>query len=85
MNQEHFIPYPIKFEPIFKEKVWGGQNLKTLFGKHLALYDGDGAAAEQLIKTGQTPPAADVNASELAAWTSVARVILNLHETITRS
>jgi len=35
MNQEHFIPYPIKFEPIFKEKVWGGQNLKTLFGKNL--------------------------------------------------
>ena len=57
----------------------------TLFGKHLALYAGDGAAAEQLIKTGQAPPAVDVNASELAAWTNVARVILNLHETITRS
>jgi hypothetical protein len=27
----------------------------------------------------------DLNVSELAAWTSVARVILNLHETITRS
>jgi len=61
------------------------QVMMTLFGKHLALYAGDGAAAEQLIKTGQAPPAADVNASELAAWTSVARVILNLHETITRS
>ncbi len=57
----------------------------TLFGKHLALYAGDGAAAEQLIKTGQAPQTADVNASELAAWTNVARVILNLHETITRS
>jgi hypothetical protein len=27
---------------------------------------------------------ADLDACELAAWTSVARVILNLHETITR-
>lgn len=35
MNQEHFIPYPLKFEPVFKEKVWGGQNLKTFFGKNL--------------------------------------------------
>ena len=57
----------------------------TLFGKHLAIYAGDPAAAELLVKMGQAPPAADVNASELAAWTNVARVILNLHETITRS
>jgi hypothetical protein len=27
---------------------------------------------------------ADADAAELAAWTSVARAILNLHETITR-
>jgi len=26
----------------------------------------------------------DVPAPELAAWTSIARVLLNLHETITR-
>jgi hypothetical protein len=57
----------------------------TLFGKHLALYTADSAAAEQLVKTGIAPAAADVNTSELAAWTNVARVILNLHETITRS
>jgi mannose-6-phosphate isomerase len=35
MNQEQFIPYPLKFEPIFKEKVWGGQHFKTLFGKNI--------------------------------------------------
>jgi hypothetical protein len=27
---------------------------------------------------------AELNAAELAAWTNVARTILNLHETITR-
>ena len=30
------------------------------------------------------PPTRDLDPSELAAWTSVARAILNLHETITR-
>ncbi len=57
----------------------------TLFGKHLALYANDAPAAEQLVKAGLAPVAKDVNVSELAAWTSVARVILNLHDTITRS
>ncbi len=57
----------------------------ALFGKHLALYANDAAAAEQLVKAGLAPVTKDVNVSELAAWTSVARVILNLHETITRS
>jgi mannose-6-phosphate isomerase len=28
-------PYPLKFEPIFKERIWGGQALMTMFGKEL--------------------------------------------------
>lgn len=28
--------YPIKFTPILKEKVWGGQKLKTILGKNIA-------------------------------------------------
>jgi len=27
------INYPIKFEPILKDKIWGGEKLKTLFNK----------------------------------------------------
>jgi mannose-6-phosphate isomerase len=27
--------YPLKFQPIFKERIWGGQALKTVFGKDL--------------------------------------------------
>ncbi|HIJ67166.1 MAG TPA: class I mannose-6-phosphate isomerase [Planctomycetes bacterium] len=27
--------YPLKFRPIFKERIWGGQVLKTVFGKEL--------------------------------------------------
>lgn len=29
--------YPLQFEPIFKERIWGGQRLKDLFGKDLPL------------------------------------------------
>ena len=25
--------YPLKFEPIFKDKIWGGEKIKTLLGK----------------------------------------------------
>ncbi|MBN1554582.1 MAG: class I mannose-6-phosphate isomerase [Phycisphaerae bacterium] len=27
--------YPLKFEPIYKEKIWGGRNLERLFGRQL--------------------------------------------------
>lgn len=27
--------YPLKFRPIFKERVWGGRNLERLYGKEL--------------------------------------------------
>jgi mannose-6-phosphate isomerase len=28
--------YPLKFKPIFKERIWGGQQLKKVFGKELS-------------------------------------------------
>lgn len=27
--------YPLKFEPIYKEKIWGGRNLERLYGRKL--------------------------------------------------
>ena len=42
------------------------------------------AAAKALISVGDYATADGIAAAELAAWTSIARVILNLHETITR-
>jgi mono/diheme cytochrome c family protein len=41
--------------------------------------------ADKLIRTGQAPVALDIDAAELAAWTAVCRVILNLNETVTRN
>jgi mono/diheme cytochrome c family protein len=57
----------------------------ALVEKHQAQYRSDRAAADALIHTGERPVAADLDPAELAAWTSVARVVLNLHETITRN
>src|SRR5665213_1228828 len=40
--------------------------------------------AKELLTNGDRPAPKDLNVPELAAWTSVSRVVLNLHETITR-
>ena len=61
------------------------KTLSSLLSHHLAAYQKDPAAAEALLKTGAAAVAANLNKPELAAWTHVARVLLNLHETITRS
>jgi hypothetical protein len=61
------------------------KTLSSLFAKHLADYQKDPAAAEALLQTGAAPVAATLNKPALAAWTHIARVLLNLHETVTRS
>ena len=47
-------------------------------------YRADEKAAKAFLSVGDRPVPADIPPAELAAWTSVARTILNLHETITR-
>jgi hypothetical protein len=58
--------------------------LLPLLGRHLKHYQVDSAAADDLLTVGQAVAVKDVDRPALAAWTSVARVLLNLHETITR-
>ncbi|MFN3166092.1 MAG: PSD1 and planctomycete cytochrome C domain-containing protein [Phycisphaeraceae bacterium] len=41
--------------------------------------------AQKLASAGQHPAVEGLDPSEVAAWTSVCRVVLNLHETITRN
>jgi hypothetical protein len=59
--------------------------LAKVYEKHLEEYRSDKEAAQKLLTVGDWAIAKDLDPIELAAWTSVARVILNLHETITRN
>lgn len=59
--------------------------MSALLDERLTAYRADAPAAEALLKSGLAPAPADLDKAELAAWTHVARVLLNLHETITRS
>lgn len=59
--------------------------LEALFSRHESEFRSSAEAARKLIGIGETPVQSDLRPAELAAWTSVARVLLNLHETITRN
>ena len=61
------------------------KTMQDLLQTHLTRYQQDGDAASALLKTGIAPVPESLDTPELAAWTHIARVLLNLHETITRS
>jgi hypothetical protein len=58
--------------------------LTELVAKHSREFAQDRRAGQALLSTGDHPLPRDADVAELAAWTSVARVLLNLHESITR-
>lgn len=58
--------------------------LGELVLRHEKQYTTDVKAAEAYLHVGDRPPPADIASSELAAWANVIRVLLNLHETVTR-
>jgi hypothetical protein len=59
--------------------------LEGLLAKHRAEFKADADGAQKLLKVGLAPVPANADPAELAAWTSVARVVLNLHEAVTRN
>jgi len=59
--------------------------LTKLYEKHRTHYEANAKDAQAILGVGYAPAAKDIAPAELAAWTSVARTILNLHETITRN
>lgn len=61
------------------------QIVTTLLDKHQVEYVADVSAATAMLQIGLAPAPPELDPAELAAWTSVARVLLNLHETVTRS
>ncbi len=59
--------------------------LRSLHDSHARDYSANPEAAAELLGIGLRPVPPDLPHAELAAWTSVARAILNLHEMITRA
>jgi hypothetical protein len=59
--------------------------LTKLLSQHSTQYESDSAAVDQLLAIGQHPVPKGVDRAALAAWTSVCRTLLNLHEAITRN
>ncbi len=58
--------------------------LRRLYQQQRSRYETDRAAAAALASNGKAPRAASLPVSELAAWTAIGNVLLNLDETITR-
>jgi mono/diheme cytochrome c family protein len=58
--------------------------LGELVGKHREQFRHDPEAAKNLLAVGARPQPTDLDPAELAAWMSVARTILNLHELVMR-
>jgi len=60
------------------------QTLRGLLDRQIASVSKDATAPAELLKIGYAPAPKETPQTELAAYTSVARAILNLHETVTR-
>jgi hypothetical protein len=58
--------------------------LRQVLAERRKAYQADPAAAQAFLRVGLTPPPPALAPAELAAWTHVTRILLNLHETITR-
>ena len=59
--------------------------LAEIFNESLAEFEKDPAAADSLLKTGESPSDTKLDRKKLAAWTMVAHVIFNLSENVTRN
>ena len=65
-------------------KVAERESLLRFLGEQRNYYSANVADAEKLVRVGNRPSPAGLRPDEHAAWTSLARVVLNMHETITR-
>lgn len=59
--------------------------VRQTLDQHLARYTKDAAAANQVVRNGESVPRTDLPPAELAAWTLVANLLMNLDETVTRN
>lgn len=76
----HAFILAVSREPSKKET----ELLLSLYDRHRSEYEDDRDAAKALLAVGLWEVPRDLDTAEVAAWTSVCRAILNMHETITR-
>ena len=58
--------------------------LTDLYNRHVREFTADESAAVEFNGVGARPTPDDIDPVDLAAWSSVSRTILNLHETLYR-
>ena len=54
------------------------------YSDHISKYEADGESAKSLIGIGKSSPDPALDPAELAAFTNVASVLMNLDETVTK-
>ena len=59
-------------------------DIVAVLNDHRAHFESDLEAAGKLIRVGESKPDTSIQAGELAAWTMVANLLLNLDETLTK-
>ena len=82
-NQER-VEYAYRLITSRKPKPIVGQILTSAFNEEFENYKKNTEAADKILAVGATKRDESLNASEHAAWTIVASMILNLDEVITR-
>jgi len=78
------IEYAFRWATARKPSMAEVKVLRDLLNQQLARYRSDKKAASEFLKIGESAADANLDQTELAAWTMVASAILNLDETITK-
>ncbi len=64
---------------------WERQQLVQEFQRHQRTYEANREAAKELTHVGEAPAAGDLAVEQLAAWTMVANLVLNLDEVVNKN
>ena len=79
------LDYAFRLAVSRKPDAFERRVLSGLLTSQRAYFRANPKAADQLLQTGITPRTGGLESTEHAAWTSIARAILNLNEAITRN
>jgi hypothetical protein len=84
-NDKDRIAYAFRLATARNPKPDEAKVLQDVLARQLADYAKDKTSAAELLTVGDFKAKGECNDSELAAWTTIASMILNLDETVTKS